>query len=280
MIRCQPPTNRASLEFLRHICDYEERTIKTLWHNSFKTPQLIGHEDKKILESWQPFQYWSQGNPPDDVKEITATWNAIFRSIGIKPIKTFDRISALEYISNNQPELSVPFETSFHYAVESDIFRVAYAHKNNCIWLDSDLYPKRNTENILKALIARHKTTLYFRWFRPKITNAFFITPSSSIFFANMLTSTANIDFSTLPRTAETIIQTFGPGRYNHEFENILKTGGQSNETISIEKSPVIKHFNFVNEHTFADMRPPFNLHYKSTKDSWQKLFLKTKSNQ
>ena len=272
MERCQPPKSAKQLTFWNQICNYKKTTMVNIWTNSYKLPpQATDFERATILDSWQPFQYWSQGSPPHQIKKITEYWNEIFRSIGVKTIKVFDKLSALDYIKKNHPEISRSFETSFHYAVEADVFRVAFAQKNDCIWLDSDLYPKRETANYLKTLLSSRKTTLFCRWFKPWITNAFFITPSSSLFFENILTSTAGTDFSTLPHTQKTIFDTFGPGRYNQEIENIINRFYQVNGASPITKYRELEHFNFVNDHNFASMGPPFKLTYKSTKDAWQK---------
>ena len=271
MAQCQPPSGKYNLRLWQCICNFKNTTKQKIWSYSFKkTPEPAECDEKIMLESWQPFQYWSQGSPPSDIEEITGVWNSIFESIGVRPIKLFDKSSALEYIDKNCPELSISFKTSFHYAVEADVFRVAYAQKNNCIWLDSDLYPKPGAKDSLRVLLSHQKTTLFFRAFRPWITNAFFVTPSASLFFVSILNSTMNIDFSVLPHSKETILQTFGPARYNQEFDNILNSGDQSNVAPLGAESWAARNFNFVNDHNFASMKPPFRLQYLSSSDRWK----------
>ena len=99
---------------------------------------------------WLPFQYWSQEKQPYDVKKVTDKWNSLLKSLGIRTIKVFDKNMAYKYINENCPELLISFKTAFHYAVEADIFRAVFAKYNNCIWLDSDIYPTIYTKNILK----------------------------------------------------------------------------------------------------------------------------------
>ena len=271
---CQPPSQGKDLIFWESISNYKNTAIESLWVNSFKPLRLSDCcEDKISLELWQPFQYWSQGRPPNEIINITKAWNKLFKAIGVSPIKMFDKNTALEYIENNCPELSISFKTSFHYAVEADVFRLAYAQRNNCIWLDSDMYPRYGTKDMLKELLSHRKTTLYFREKRPWIVNGFFASPSGSKFFANILNSTKDTDFSTLPHNFDSIVNTFGPRRYNQELDKILKTVGQLSDQSSVEGVQAIKDFNFVNEHTFASVNPPFKLHYKTTNDSWHLRF-------
>ena len=73
----------------------------------------------------------------------------------------FTKDSALAYIKNHCPELVISFTTAFHYAIEADVFRVAYAQKNDCIWLDSDLYPQRYTKHLLQAIAMQKFTSEY-----------------------------------------------------------------------------------------------------------------------
>lgn len=252
------------------------------WINSFsinRQTDLILNQDN--LKNWQPFQYWSQGQPPEDVRMVTDKWNLIFKSIGIPSIKLFDKNKAEDYISKFCPQLSIAFSSSWHYAMESDVFRIAFAQKNNCIWLDSDLYPLPNTKEILIGLMKKPKTTLYFRWWKPRITNAFFMTPSSSVFFNTLVNQGQSVDFNKLPKKAFVILKYFGPGAFENTWASL--TTNQINKVIErdhkisadlsyIHKS-LEKQLYFVNEHSFALMDPPYVLGYKKTTDHWQKLY-------
>lgn len=274
---------------------------KTRWHafwNSIRactnTPTSMAKKDQWIasfslinqrhaisslegIEQWQPFQYWSQGEPPHDVRKVTNAWNRVFDSIGIPCVQTFNRASALDYIEKYCPELSTPFLTAFHYAVEADVFRVAFAQRNNCIWLDSDLYPTIHAKDLIVNLLATPRTTLFFRWHKPWVTNAFFLTPSSSEFFKLIMNESKDCDFRLLPRNKNTIFSTFGPDRYNKVLESMLDcTANQSINGIAQTPNCDPLGFNFVNEHNFASMRPPFKLAYQATSDSWQKSIPKS----
>ena len=90
-----------------------------------------------------PFQYWSQGQLPYDLQDIQEKWNKIFLNMGLPAIKLFNKSSAREWIALNAPEFIKSFEKAPLFAVEADIFRIAYALKNDCIWIDSDQYPRK-----------------------------------------------------------------------------------------------------------------------------------------
>ena len=251
-----------------------KNTLKrNLWINSFKiNRQSTDSASQSISTTWQPFQFWSQGEPPKQITMITLIWNEIFSSIGIPPIKLFDQRTALQYIENNCPELTIPFKSAFHFAVEADVFRLAFAQKNNCIWLDSDMYPKIHTKHLLEVLLRKQRTTLFFRSFKPWIANGFFITHASSTFFKQILNSTKNIDFSTLPKNATTVSKSFGPGRYNFELDALITSSNRKSTSNSNADLSHIDGMCFVNEHSFAHVAPPYRLEYKNTNCSWQKF--------
>ena len=79
------------------------------------------------------------------------------------------------------------------------------------------------------------------------------------------------INFDIHELLEKTIFETFGPGRYNQEIDNIINKFYQINGVPTITEYRALEHFNFVNDHSFAKMGPPFKLMYKSTKDAWQK---------
>ena len=259
-----------------------QKIKRKIWINSFSIKrQCDSPLNQEELKTWQPFQYWSQGEPPDDVKSITKIWNSIFNSIGIPSIKLFDRQEAENYISEFCPELLIPFSFAWHYAIESDVFRIAFAQRNNCIWVDSDLFPSPDTKNIMSSLLNKPKTTLYFRWWQKKITNAFFLTPSNSTFFNTLINQGREVDFRGLSKTPFTIFKYFGPDSFERTFDVLttievnkrmerIKKG--LNEYSSLYDS-MSEDYDYVNEHSFALMNPPFSLEYKGTKDSWQNLF-------
>ena len=263
-------------QFMANLCKTNDILKRDLWIDSYKIHRQSPSDQEIVpLNTWQPFQFWSQGEPPEQILDITSTWNKIFAEIGVAPIKLYNHKTALRYINDHCPELNISFKTAFHYAVEADIFRVAFAQKNNCIWLDSDLYPKIHTKKLLHALLLQQKTTLFFRSHFPWITNAFFITPAHSKFFANILKATQGTDFTSLPQDLNTVGKTFGPGRFNIELDTLLLQYAESLGPVHANRNwSNIGGISFANEHTFASMAPPFQLNYKNTNDNWQKFLV------
>ena len=254
-----------NLEMFRNFaCRKDKKTRAWLESFSIKNTHFIYESNQ--LPDWQPIQYWSQGaeNMPEDVKNLTSLWNQLFKSLKINPIKVFDKISGRRFIIEKSPGLIKAFDSSFHFAVEADIFRIAFAIHNDCIWLDSDLYPTIHTENILSRFLQSNKTILYYRWFRPHITNAFFMSPKKSSFFAEIERQTNNYDFDGKSHTSDEIMHSFGPGRYNKVLDMFFDS---TIENFSLED------LIFINEHNALKMTPPFDLKYKSTSSAWQNNF-------
>ena len=258
----QPQNNNSFLAGLNH---YKKNRFKTAWLNSF---QVVASNTSSTMGSrfsgFQPFQYWSQGSQPSDLKDLQTKWNQVFQDIDIPPIQLFDKNAAGQWIDQNVPELSNAFMSAFHYAVEADIFRIAYALKNDCIWLDSDLYPTDLTKPILSHSLANSDSCFYYREGLPWISNAFFATRSESPFFKKVVQDMANFTFSNLVPSKQLILQTFGPARFNRTLNYCLRQSRQS------VQSTAAWRFAFVNEFNFCKMTPPWKLNYKGSSDSWQ----------
>lgn len=125
-----------------------------------------------------PIQYWSQGLPPSDVSAITSEWNSVLQQAELPNIKLFSREMAADYIDKKTPWLKTPFATAFHFALEADIFRIAAAVAEGCMWLDSDQLPSRRCSSVLRFIANRDEST-FFIW-KPhdsqpaRIANGFF----------------------------------------------------------------------------------------------------------
>lgn len=258
-----PSANNDTKSLIQAIRAFDAEDFKSkAWIASFRLDQNSGQSSQNMPTlRWQPFQYWSQGEQPEDVRAITELWNQLFDSIGIEPIRLFDKNAAAAYIEHHCPELCRAFSSAFHVAIESDVFRVAYAQHNNCIWLDSDLFPTGETKAVLENIVGKAGTTLLFRRHRPKITNAFFATPAHSDFFRLILNSTRGYDFLERARTPAEIMHSFGPGRFNATLDRM--TDRQH-----------LADLGFINEHQALSMGPPYPLAYKATPDAWQQVYL------
>ncbi len=271
-----------SYGFLCGIRYYHRNPRKLYWANSFVNTK--SEIDNEIVSLYQPFQYWSQGTQPADIASITDLWNEHFSKKKIEKIIVFNKEMAKRWISLNTPSLEKAFSTAFHFAVEADIFRIAYASKNNCIWLDSDQYPEANTISFLASKLISCDTLLYFRKDRPWITNAFFATKKNSPFFAKIENDMQGYSFVEKTLDEKQITSSFGPGRFNSTLNDIINSTREGLYPDSVfsrsPTSPVLVsnnwRFGFCNEYEMCKMKPPFPLSYANTNNSWQ-YYLKAK---
>ena len=222
-----------------------------------------------------PIQYWSQGAPPADVAELTNRWNYELSEAGLPQIKIYSRSTAFDYIRNYMPCLELPFSTAFHYALEADIFRIAVAAAEGCMWLDCDLLPRRRCGDLLRE-IAECRESTYFVWrpnrrSKPRITNSFFnVVPGCNV-MNQICRTTSNIDFRLLPATKDTIAWNGGPKLYNAVIELFL-TGGyhvRRNRTLASVSSDKGK-LNFIDKYSFLDQTKAPGLSYTGTSMQWQ----------
>jgi Flp pilus assembly protein TadD len=108
-------------------------------------------------------QYWSQGEPPGDLRLVFQEWEKLFHRESLGEVRLFDRSSAGEWIAEHTPKFSSSFKGAFHYAMESDIFRIAYASKLPCIYVDIDSWPLENAARILRFGLQSRRSMLCFR---------------------------------------------------------------------------------------------------------------------
>jgi tetratricopeptide (TPR) repeat protein len=223
----------------------------------------------------QPIQYWSQGTPPSDVSILAERWNVLLKGLSMPPIERFSRASAREWIHEYAPEYAVPFETSFHYSVESDVFRIAYASKRDCLYLDSDLWPYPWTSQTLKTLLSLNTTALYLRAYRPTISGCFFLSRLNCKFMRRLTRKCQNIDLSRLPRNASTVMNVFGPDKFTHCLRYELSRSSIATKVVRLQPgivrvgSPLLD-VALVNEYMMAAGAPPDGLAYKKTTQQWQ----------
>ena len=254
--------------------------IHDLWRRSFRLLETTSEKTASPDLNFQAFQYWSQGEPPLEIQRVTQVWNDLLIRLGLSPIELFDHQRAHHWIEQHCPCLLPAFQTAFHYACEADIFRVAYALSNNCIWLDSDLYPTVHTEQILQESISGSpSTTLLFAWFKPYLTNAFFVTSKHSPFFKRIVDEMSNFTFEGKDQNGHLIWTSFGPGRYQATLKAwidrddvaLAQSGGLLWSGLTCQSQPWT--LQFLNTYRGVEMTPPFDLAYKQTNDAWQLAF-------
>lgn len=243
---------------------------------------------KKYVPRWvqtdpvQPIQYWSQGRPPQEVQDLTDQWNDLLESISLPKILLYSRESAREWIAAYAPSYLVAFDTAFHYAVESDVFRIAYASRNEFLYLDSDLWPRPWTAVTLRAVLRSGSSVLYSRSLRPMLNSCFFVARKNCPYFRFLCRSCEHVNFNRLPQTMNTVMNTFGPDKYSYCLRYFFATGGRGIGVAKLlpgvlELSASAFKLVLVNEEMIAAGGPPGGLSYKQTDLQWH-VFLKNRA--
>ena len=256
--------------FARNILNEHENQLQPQWIHSYQTFQSIKENLPRL--SHQPFQYWSQGNPPEEILKLTDQWNHELKKIGLNNIILFDRKSALNWISANTPEFLEPFNSSFHYAVEADVFRIAYAIKNDCIWIDADMIISESVAATLAQRILSADTTLYMKEVAPLLSNGFFATKKSSPFFMNIMNEMKNYTFNGKIPSERLVLDSFGTARYTNTLTSLMEENGNIKKHSDCKNSYLNLNgwkINFVNKATFGRSKPDEGLEYFQTKDNW-----------
>lgn len=232
-------------------------------------------EDVSTL--YTPIQYWSQGEPPEDVGRVTKEWNRLLSVLGIREIKVFCKSSAYSFIEQNQPTLLEAFSTAPHYAAESDVFRLAHALTRLSIWIDSDLWPRRSTNQILAHALRTGSSTFFLYDELPFVQNSFFVSANSCPIFSRIGEELKGYSYADKELNHSLIHDSFGPGAYNRALQHANRLYGEP--ILSYDKKRglgIIKfdkpfEINLVNEYSFAYMCKPGGLAYKKTNLSWQR---------
>lgn len=177
------PNHQKLLELESLVCKatrlyFENDILFALWHDLVYSPVVsVPHPQARTLcnTSIRVIQYWSQGAPPAQIQDITKSWNIILDALGLQPIHVWSKLEANAWIKQYAPQFVDAFQSAPHYASESDVFRLAYAASEGCIWLDSDIYPKNKTLEILRLALSIHSSVLNFASWTPYIESGFFI---------------------------------------------------------------------------------------------------------
>ena len=267
--------NPGKSRFLHGLNFATKNKRKALWISSFCGDiQPKPRSNKGTFTQFTPFQYWSQGKPPQDIQDIQEKWNKIFLEIGLPTIKSFDKTSAREWIMSYAPEFIKLFDEAPLYAVEADIFRITFALLNDCIWIDSDQYPRQNTGQLIQQRGINCDTLLMFRWNRPWITNSFFLTRKASPLFQKIFNTSLGYKFPrTKAMTRNDVLRSFGPGRYNTFLNEIIKDHSNDSNSNGSPKSQWTSkegwRYAFLNEKNLCALKPPYKLSHESSENSW-----------
>jgi hypothetical protein len=223
----------------------------------------------------QPIQYWSQSEIPEDVSRLTHEWNAVLSDCGLPPVALFTKSAAAEWIAANAPEFLISFQTAFNYAVESDVFRVAYASRCTCLYIDADMKPYPWSSRILRSVLREVGSVLYLRRCRPMLGSCFFLARKGCPFFESLANSCREVDFGRLDKSKQTVYTTFGVDKFMSVLLCLLDEY-PFRQVDSIGLGLVrIKwrdfSVSFVNESSIA-LASQFGLAYKATTDNWHNV--------
>ena len=256
----------------------DEPVFASAWELALSNPVP---ETAPVVESPAPLgatmiQYWSQGAPPADVEIVCGTWRTLFARENLGTVELYDRASAETWIRDYAPEFVPLFSHAFHYAMESDIFRIAYASKRPCIYMDIDSWPLDHTARILRYAVQSKETMLYVRAHRAAIVNGFFVSNPECPFIKELTKQCLAIDAASLPKTYMALERSFGPSRYQKVFTDLLAFIPKSSAAM-LDHVPGCSVVNlgdsrvyFAHEAAVASVRPPFPLGYKATGDYWK----------
>lgn len=227
-------------------------------------------------------QYWSQGAPPPDLMLVVAEWNKVLSKAGAQKVTLFDRQSAAQWIGANAPEFTASFANAFHMAMESDIFRIAYASRRPCIYIDIDSWPIENADQVLRAALSRSCSTLVFRAGGPTLINGVFVSTPDCPFFTELARQCADIDLTDKAPNYKTILRTFGPSRYDAVLRQLLAVEREQPAEIEGMGTGVSKltlangsELMFVQDFVIAASKPPFPLKYVHSGDHWKANYWK-----
>lgn len=227
-------------------------------------------------------QYWSQDEMPDDVRTVSDVWRDLMSRENLGDLIVFNRQTAKTWIDAHAPEFMELFANCFHFAMESDVFRVAYASKCPCIYMDIDSWPLEHTASILRYAVQTSRTMLYLRVYRPWVANGFFVSRPDSPFIKELVRQCLELDLKVMPKNHDTIERTFGPRRYNKVILDLIDaantktaqcvTGAFGCSSLHLDETEIL----LSHEAAVASVRPPFSLGYKITEDYWKGLSLLT----
>jgi hypothetical protein len=91
-------------------------------------------------------QYWDNNVIPVEIENAYKLWDEFLHDSDLNMFR-FNKHSAAAWLKENDEKAFKKFEHSFHPAMEADIFRLAFAKKEDIVWLDSDHVPQNFHNN-------------------------------------------------------------------------------------------------------------------------------------
>ena len=238
---------------------------------AIRSPFLTG--DLLAPHDFIAFQYWSQGEPPAPIAQNIRKWQRVFESIGIGSYHIFSKESARKWIARFQPAFLRLFDSSYHPAIESDVFRIAFAQGQNSIYVDCDNYVLPSTADVISMAIECQSSVLFFRSGRPRLANGFFLSRAGCPYFCRLADSVHGIELSPLLRK-QRFFKIVGPGKYNAIFDDFTQSMPCSvNDSHGEHLLPSLAcgslRLSFVCEEHVTWGRPPYSIEHHQY-DHWQ----------
>lgn len=178
-------------------------------------------------------QYWSQEQTPLEIQKAFELWDEFFANSKRVRVLRFSKKTAFEWLGKFAPEYQKNFASSIHPAMEADIFRVVYAQKFGCVWLDADhVPPKHPSERHFNVASferwAHHNYSSYlmkhWRDNVPYINNSIF-SAKKNCPLGKALSQRILQNDPTAFSTAAGISSYAGPKAYTDEADKILSSG-------------------------------------------------------
>ena len=221
----------------RHVKAYRNRDwfpLYDLWREAVLRDEgqfPMDSRPRTLLFRPQAIQYWSQGEPPADVRALTAQWNALFASIGLPSVAVFSRVAARDWIAEHRPVFLPSFDSAPHYSAESDVFRIAHASVADTFWIDSDLAPGRYAKQVLQEALSRDASLLFLKRKVPYFHNCAFIARRGCPLFQAMARDLEGFDYEDPALASVSKLKLlenhgFGPAMYGRALEAFCRDHG------------------------------------------------------
>lgn len=106
--------------------------VRGLMRHGARLP--IGEPPVKMIPAGDIFNYWDQVDPPDDVAECLASWQAM-----ALPVHTYHREEADDFLKQHfGGDTLAAFRYAHHPAMQADLFRLARQHRLGGLYVDAD----------------------------------------------------------------------------------------------------------------------------------------------
>lgn len=106
--------------------------VRGLMRHGTRLP--FGEPPVEMIPVGDVFNYWDEVNPPDDVAECLASWQAMS-----SPVHTYHREEADDFLKQHfGGDTLAAFRHAHHPAMQADLFRLARLHRLGGLYVDAD----------------------------------------------------------------------------------------------------------------------------------------------